>query len=94
MEKEEKMEKENKRKEEEKIFERFSRGGSAGQRAGSEGAGLGLALAAEHIALHSGSIWAENRRDGIRGARFIIDLDVFTQNQPAAETQLNTETDL
>ena len=77
--------------EEEKIFERFSRGGSAGQRAGSEGAGLGLALAAEHVALHSGSIWAENRNDGIRGARFIVDLDVFMQSQPAIDTQLNTE---
>ena len=62
--------------EEEKIFERFSRGGAAGQRAGSEGAGLGLALAAEHVALHAGSIWAENRQDGIRGARFIVELDV------------------
>jgi len=62
--------------EEEKIFERFSRGGAAGQRAGSEGAGLGLALAAEHVALHVGSIWGENRQDGIRGARFIVELDV------------------
>jgi signal transduction histidine kinase len=78
--------------EEEKIFERFSRGGSAGQRAGSEGAGLGLALAAEHVALHSGSIWAENRQDGIRGARFIVDLDVFTQDQPATVVQSSTET--
>ncbi len=77
--------------EEEKIFERFSRGGSAGQRAGSEGAGLGLALAAEHIALHSGSIWAENRRDGIRGARFIVDLDIFVKNQPAILAPPSTE---
>ena len=77
--------------EEEKIFERFSRGGSAGQRAGSEGAVLGLALAAEHIALHSGSIWAENRRDGIRGARFIVDLDIFVKNQPAILAPPSTE---
>jgi len=77
--------------EEEKIFERFSRGGSAGQRAGSEGAGLGLALAAEHVALHSGSIWAENRRDGIRGARFIVDLDIFVKNPPAILAPPSTE---
>ncbi|TSA52712.1 MAG: sensor histidine kinase [Actinobacteria bacterium] len=69
--------------EEERIFERFSRGGAAGQRAGSEGAGLGLALAAEHVELHSGSIWAENRSDGIRGARFIIELSI---SKPLADT--------
>jgi len=78
--------------EEEKIFERFSRGGAAGQRAGSEGAGLGLALAAEHIALHSGSIWAENRQDGIRGARFIVELEIFVQNLPALGAQRDAET--
>jgi len=77
--------------EEEKIFERFSRGGSAGQRAGSEGAGLGLALAAEHVALHSGSIWAENRQDGIRGARFIVDLDIFEQIDPTTVAQIEIE---
>jgi len=78
--------------EEEKIFERFSRGGTAGQRAGSEGAGLGLALAAEHVALHSGSIWAENRHDGIRGARFIVELEIFVPNQPALGAQSSAET--
>jgi signal transduction histidine kinase len=77
--------------EEEKMFERFSRGGSAGQRAGSEGAGLGLALAAEHVALHSGSIWAENRQDGIRGARFIVDLDIFEQIDPTTVAQIEIE---
>lgn len=58
----------------EKIFERFSRGGAAGKRAGQEGAGLGLALAREHVSVHGGTIRAANRRDGIRGARFEIDL--------------------
>lgn len=60
----------------EKIFERFSRGGIAGSRAASEGAGLGLALAREHIALHGGRIWAERRRDGLTGARFVIELAI------------------
>jgi signal transduction histidine kinase len=58
------------------IFERFSRGGAAGRRAGTEGAGLGLALAREHVALHRGRIWATNRIDGIRGARFIVELPI------------------
>jgi len=58
------------------IFERFSRGGTAGRRAGQEGAGLGLALAHEHITMHEGRIWAENRTDGIRGARFTVELAV------------------
>lgn len=62
--------------EEASIFERFSRGGTAGRRAGQEGAGLGLALAHEHIAMHNGTIWAENRRDGIRGARFTVELTI------------------
>ncbi len=58
----------------EHIFERFSRGGAAGKRSASEGAGLGLALAKEHVALHGGRIWAEHRSDGITGARFIVEL--------------------
>ena len=63
-----------------KIFERFSRGGAAGRRAGTEGAGLGLALAREHVTLHRGRIWAENRTDGIRGARFIVELPIDTSH--------------
>ena len=68
----------------EKIFERFSRGGAAGRRSGQDGAGLGLALALEHVTLHGGRIWAENRTDGIRGARFVVELpvEVVTQETP------------
>ncbi len=58
------------------IFERFSRGGAAGKRSGSEGAGLGLALAREHVTLHGGRVWAEHRSDGITGSRFIVELPV------------------
>ena len=58
------------------IFERFSRGGTAGRRAGQEGAGLGLALALEHVSMHGGRIWAQNRQDGIRGARFTVELTI------------------
>lgn len=64
--------------EETKIFERFSRGGTAGRRAGQEGAGLGLALALEHVTMHGGRIWAANRHDGIRGARFVVELPLAT----------------
>ena len=70
----------------EKIFERFSRGGAAGRRSGQEGAGLGLALALEHVTLHGGRIWAENRTDGIRGARFVVELPVEIQPQETSQT--------
>jgi signal transduction histidine kinase len=69
------------------IFERFSRGGTAGRRAGQEGAGLGLALAHEHITMHNGRIWAENRTDGIRGARFTVELAIDRSYDAPVETE-------
>ncbi|HEY8092959.1 MAG TPA: HAMP domain-containing sensor histidine kinase [Acidimicrobiales bacterium] len=56
------------------IFERFARGVSAGRRGTSEGAGLGLALVDEHIRLHGGRVWVDDRKDGEEGARFVIEL--------------------
>ena len=56
------------------IFERFARGGVAGRRASSDGAGLGLALVDEHVRLHDGRVWVESRLDGEPGARFVIEL--------------------
>ena len=56
------------------IFERFARGGVAGRRASSDGAGLGLALVDEHVRLHDGRVWIEDRLDGEPGARFVIEL--------------------
>jgi signal transduction histidine kinase len=56
------------------VFERFSRGGGAGRRGSMEGAGLGLALVDEHVRLHGGRVWVEDRADGEAGARFIIEL--------------------
>lgn len=60
--------------ERERIFERFARG-TAGRRAGDRpGAGLGLALVAEHVRTHGGKAWVEPRRDGKGGARFVVEL--------------------
>lgn len=67
--------------ERELIFERFARGGVAGRRAATEGAGLGLALVDEHVRMHGGRAWVEDRADGEAGARFVIEL-------PAEEVSL------
>jgi len=62
--------------ERELIFDRFSRGAGSNRRAGSEGVGLGLSLVAEHVALHKGRVWVEDRPDGEAGARFVVELPV------------------
>ncbi|MCZ7525192.1 MAG: HAMP domain-containing histidine kinase [Acidimicrobiia bacterium] len=54
------------------VFERFFRGAVAGRRGHTEGAGLGLALVAEHTRLHGGRAWVEPG-DG-SGARFVVEL--------------------
>jgi signal transduction histidine kinase len=36
--------------------------------------GLGLALVAEHVRIHGGAVWAEEKPDGSQGARFVIAL--------------------
>jgi two-component system, OmpR family, sensor histidine kinase MtrB len=56
-----------------RIFERFSRAPpSAGARRDGGGVGLGLALVAEHVRLHGGAVWVEQRPGG--GARFVVEL--------------------
>ena len=60
--------------ERELVFERFARGGGAGRRTGSEGAGLGLSLVDEHVRMHGGRVWVEDRLDELPGARFVIEL--------------------
>jgi signal transduction histidine kinase len=55
------------------IFERFARGGGSGRRRDNDGAGLGLALVAEHVRLHSGSVWVEMGPEGL-GSAFVIEL--------------------
>lgn len=57
-----------------RVFERFSRGQLARRRLGGTevGLGLGLSLVAEHVALHHGTVWVEDRPGG--GARFVVEL--------------------
>ena len=58
------------------VFERFFRGSAAGRRrGGGQGSGLGLALVAEHVRLHGGRVWVEERADG-PGSRFVVELPV------------------
>lgn len=56
------------------IFERFSRGRDPGRRSRPPGVGLGLALVAEHVRVHGGRVWVEDRDGG--GARFVVELPV------------------
>ena len=56
------------------VFERFARGAVAGRRSSSDGAGLGLALVDEHVRMHGGRVWVEDRLDGESGARFVLEL--------------------
>jgi signal transduction histidine kinase len=54
------------------IFTRYDRGRADRDPAMPKGTGLGLALAAQHVALHGGSIRVEDSPSG--GARFVIEL--------------------
>lgn len=59
-----------------RIFERFARGSiAAGRRGRGGGSGLGLALVTEHVRLHGGRVWVEDRAGG--GARFVIELPLL-----------------
>ena len=63
------------------IFDRFSRGTEGGNRGSDSGTGLGLALVDEHIRLHGGRVWVEDRLDGRAGARFVIELPVLGDDE-------------
>lgn len=56
----------------ERVFERFARGARAGHRKDDGGTGLGLAVVAQHVRGHGGTVWVEDRPDG--GARFVVEL--------------------
>ncbi|WP_309112665.1 HAMP domain-containing sensor histidine kinase [Saccharothrix sp.] len=55
-----------------RIFERFDRGTRAGSRSRDTGSGLGLALVAQHVTLHGGTVAVEERPGG--GARFVVEI--------------------
>ncbi len=56
----------------ERIFDRFARGPASRRRGAVEGTGLGLSIVSEHVRLHEGSVWVEDRPGG--GARFVVAL--------------------
>ena len=62
------------------IFDRFSRGGAGGRRGYDTGVGLGLSLVAEHVNLHNGRVWVEDRPDGETGARFVVELPLLPES--------------
>jgi signal transduction histidine kinase len=59
--------------EREQIFDRFARGAKSGDRAADTSTGLGLALVAEHVRIHGGRVWVEDRPGG-PGARFVVEI--------------------
>jgi signal transduction histidine kinase len=73
--------------ERDRVFERFSRGRAvAGQRSGSDGVGLGLALVKEHVGLHGGRVWVEDGPDGV-GACFVVELPLGAPSIPLPEEE-------
>ncbi|MYJ43148.1 MAG: HAMP domain-containing histidine kinase, partial [Acidimicrobiaceae bacterium] len=69
------------------IFDRFHRGRAGGRRGKDSGSGLGLALVAEHVGLHGGRVWVEDRSNATRGARFVVELPVATADDESEEAR-------
>jgi K+-sensing histidine kinase KdpD len=74
--------------ERELIFDRFSRGTAGGNRGADSGTGLGLALVDEHVRLHGGRVWVEDRHDGKAGARFVIELPALLDDDELPDDEL------
>jgi len=66
--------------ERDQIFARFERGAAADHPGAPRGTGLGLALSAQHVQLHGGRIWVEERDGG--GARFVVELELAATEDP------------
>ncbi|MYJ13682.1 MAG: HAMP domain-containing histidine kinase, partial [Acidimicrobiia bacterium] len=58
------------------IFDRFSRGSRYTSGGRFSGTGLGLALVAEHVRLHGGSVRVTDPAGGAAGACFTVTLPV------------------
>ena len=69
------------------LFERFYRGSRAGQRASSQGTGLGLSLVAEHVRLHGGRVWNEDAIGG--GSRFVVELPLLPVGDDGSDESLD-----
>ena len=67
------------------VFDRFARGAASGRRGTGGGTGLGLSLVSEDLRLHQGRVWVEDRTDGRRGARFVLELPL---NPLGADTEM------
>jgi len=66
---------------EERVFEKFYRGGAAG----APGVGLGLAICRAVIDVHGGKMWAENRPGGGAVFRFTLPLGESPPDIPPAD---------
>lgn len=70
------------------IFDRFHRGRAGGRRGRDSGSGLGLALVAEHVGLHGGRVWVEDRAGPTGGARFVVELPVPELDTEMADAEM------
>ncbi|HVC13657.1 MAG TPA: HAMP domain-containing sensor histidine kinase [Acidimicrobiales bacterium] len=59
-----------------RVFDRFYRGAASGKRGDTAGSGLGLALVAEHVKAHAGTVRIEQSPAG--GTRISVQLPVVT----------------
>ena len=73
------------------IFERFTRGHAGSSRGKSSGTGLGLSLVVEHVSLHQGRVWVEDRLDGLPRARFVVELPIADDNNETPKIQANRD---
>ena len=71
--------------ERDRIFERFYRGDISGQREGNEGSGLGLALVADNVARHGGTVRVEQGPNA-KGSDFVVMIPLHREIEDADET--------
>jgi len=72
-------------KERDRIFERFYRGDISGQREGNEGSGLGLALVADNVARHGGTVHVEQGPHA-KGSDFVVVIPLHREIEDSYES--------